>query len=102
MFILTNMEKTTSQKEKSFLEKIAPVILIIGLIVLGYVAFSKFVPAQSTSVVQTNTVQTAEVKVDIDFLTSPAFTSLKFVPDSPIFDEVTYDVPSGKADPFAP
>ena len=97
------METSTNLKEKSLLEKIAPVILIIGVIILGYFIFSKFKPAaQVNNAVQNNAIATTQVEVDIDFIMSPAFTKLRFVPDSSIFDEVTGDVPKGKADPFAP
>lgn len=96
--------ETMNFKEKSLLEKIAPVILIIGAIILVYFIFSKLKPSiqVNNAGVQNNPVQTTEVEVDTDFLMSPEFTKLKFIPDSPIFDEVTGDVPSGKADPFAP
>jgi len=97
------METITDLKEKSLLEKIAPVILIIGLIVFGYFLFSKFKPSiKIANNTPSTTVQTSQIEVDTEFLMSPAFTKLKFVPDSSIFDEVTGDVPKGKADPFAP
>jgi len=95
--------ETTIIKNKSPLEKIAPVILIIGAIFLGYFLFSKFKPTvQTGSVNQAATTETTQVQVDTEFLKSEAFTKLKFIPDSPIFNEVTGDVPSGKEDPFAP
>jgi predicted small integral membrane protein len=95
------METLTNFKNKSFLEKIAPFVLIIGVIILGYFLWSKFEPTTTNKVGQTNTVTTTQVQVDTDFLMSEAFTKLRFVPDSPIFNEVTGDVPSGKEDPFA-
>jgi len=96
--------ETINFKEKSPLEKIAPVILIIGVIILGYFVISKFKPSVqvNNSGIQNSAIQTTEVEVDTEFLMSPEFLKLKFIPDSPIFDEVTGDVPSGKADPFAP
>ena len=97
------METITDFKEKSLLEKIAPVILIIGVIIFGYFLFSKFKPAaRITDNTPKNTVQTTQIEVDTEFLMSPAFTKLNFIPDSSIFDEVTGDVPKGKPDPFAP
>lgn len=97
------METPMDLKEKSLLEKIAPVVLIIGVIILGYFLFSKFKPvAQVTTGTQNAAIGTNQVEVDTEFLMSPAFTKLRFVPDSSIFDEVTGDVPKGKADPFAP
>lgn len=97
------METLTNQKNKSRLEKAAPIILLIGVVFLGYFIFLKFRPAATVQTVgQTNTVQTTQVQVDTDFLMSEAFTKLKYIPDSSIFDEATGDVPSGKEDPFAP
>jgi hypothetical protein len=97
------METLTDLKSKSLLEKIAPFILIIGLIALGYFVFLKFKPStENNNTEQTSIIETARVRVDTNFLTSEAFTKLKFVPDSPIFNEVTGDVPSGREDPFAP
>lgn len=96
------MEELINQKIKSPLEKIAPFILIIGVAVLGYFLFLKFktTPANN-AVTQTSNTEIA-VQVDTNFLMSEAFTALKYIPDSSVFNEVTGDVPSGREDPFAP
>ncbi len=95
--------ETLNFKNKSLLEKMAPAVLIIGVVVLGYFLWTKFKPAaQTNSATNNNAVATVQVQVDTDFLMSDTFTKLRFVPDSSIFDEVTGDVPSGKEDPFAP
>jgi uncharacterized membrane protein len=93
--------ETINLKNKSLLEKIAPFVLIIGVVILGYFLFTKFKPTTSNTT-QTSTVEIVQVQVDTGFLTSDAFTKLKFIADSSVFNEVTGDVTSGKEDPFAP
>jgi hypothetical protein len=93
-----------TNKSKSLLEKVAPYVLLAGLIFLSYYIFSKY-QVDSTNkipvVVSSGTPQ-IQVNVDTDFLTSEAFTKLKYIPDSSIFNEVTGNIPSGREDPFAP
>lgn len=96
------MEEQEIIKQKSFLEKMAPFVLVALLIFLGYFAFTKI--KRSSAVTQTVSPATsnAQIVVDIDFLNSDAFKNLKFIPDSSVFDEVKGTVPSGREDPFAP
>ena len=101
MFILTNMEEQEIIKEKKPLEKIAPVILIVLVIIIGYFGLSKFNIGGITTTVPSSE-NNVSVAVDIDFLNSATFTSLVFIPDSSVFDEATGIVPSGRDDPFAP
>lgn len=96
------MEESTNQKAKSPLEKLAPVVLIIGVVILGYFIFSKFQTNATVSNNQIVNTPTIQVEVDTNFLMLEAFTKLKYIPDSSIFDEVTGDVPKGREDPFAP
>ncbi|MFA5431650.1 MAG: hypothetical protein WC319_02055 [Candidatus Paceibacterota bacterium] len=97
------MEEKTNQKSKSSLEKLAPIILIIGVVMLGYFGFSKMKIAPTTTTnTQSVTTQTTPVEVDTSFLMDPKFTSLKFIPDSPIFDEPKDEVKGGRENPFAP
>jgi len=93
--------ETINLKNKSLLEKIAPFVLIIGVVILGYFLFTKF-KSTTGNTTQTSTVEIVQVQVDTGFLTSDAFTKLKFIADSSVFNEVTGDVTSGKEDPFAP
>lgn len=98
------MEEQTITTEKSFLEKMAPFILAALLIFLVYFGFTK-IKFNSKTVGGGNTnvpVVNVQVPADVDFLDSDAFKKLKFIPDSPVFDEVKGDVPSGREDPFAP
>ncbi|HNY36095.1 MAG TPA: hypothetical protein PLD14_00470 [Candidatus Pacearchaeota archaeon] len=97
------MEESINQKNKSALEKIAPYILVVGVIILGYFAFLKFkVVSTDTNVLPVANTGNVQIDVDTNFLTSNAFTELKFIPDSNVFNEVTGDIPKGRDDPFAP
>lgn len=97
------MEESINQNNKSLLEKIIPYILIIGVLALGYFAFLKFQEAsKNTNVLPAVDMGTVQINVDTEFLNSNAFTQLKFIPDSNVFDEITGDVPKGRDDPFAP
>jgi hypothetical protein len=96
------MEELINQKTKSPLEKIAPVVLIIGVVILGYFILSKF---QTTTVSTNNQLvvtPTIQVEVDTNFLMLEAFTKLKYIPDSSVFNDVTGEVPKGRENPFAP
>lgn len=91
-----------NQKPKSLLEKLAPVVLIVGAVILGYFILSKFqtnIPVNNNQLVSTPIIQ---VEVDTNFLMLEAFTKLKYIPDSSVFDEVTGEVPKGRENPFAP
>lgn len=102
MFILTNMEEQEIIKEKSLLEKIAPVILIVFVIIIGYFGLSKLNIGGTAVTTSQSSQNNVSVTVDVDFLNSATFTSLVFIPDSSVFDEATGIVPSGRDDPFAP
>jgi len=96
------MEESINQKTKSPLEKIAPVVLLVGVAILGYFILSKIQTTPINSnvpIVETSNVQ---VEVDTNFLMLEAFTKLNYIPDSSIFDEVSGEVPKGREDPFAP
>jgi predicted RND superfamily exporter protein len=95
------MEEQEITKEKSLLEKIAPFILIVLVIIIGYFGLSKFNIGGGTTVAPSSQ-NNVSVVVDIDFLNSATFTSLNFIPDSAVFDEATGIIPSGRDDPFAP
>ncbi len=98
------MEEITSIKNKSILEKVAPIILLVGIVFLCYFLYTKFASSKPAAVTNpgTTTSSNIQVVVDTEFLTSEEFTKLKYVPDSSIFNEVTGVVNSGKDDPFAP
>lgn len=97
------MEELTNQKNKSVLKKMIPYVLIVGVIIIGYFAFLKFkVVSTNTSALPVVNTGTVQIDVDTDFLTSNAFTELKFIPDSAVFNDVTGNVPKGRDDPFAP
>jgi hypothetical protein len=97
------MEEQPIKTEKSFLEKMAPFVLIALVIFLGYFGLSKIRIGGGNIVGGTaNTGQTTSVQVDVDFLNSDTFKALKFIPDSPVFNEATGLIPAGKDDPFAP
>lgn len=90
-------------KTKSILEKAAPFVLIGLVIFLGYFGLSKMkIGGGSIIGSNSNSGQTAQVQVDIDFLNSDAFKALRFVPDPSVFDEATGVIPAGKDNPFVP
>ncbi|MFZ3057493.1 MAG: hypothetical protein WA092_00340 [Minisyncoccales bacterium] len=92
-----------NKKNKSTLEKIAPYVLIVGVIILGYFGLTKInITPANTNILPINGSETIQVEVDTNFLASAAFTALKYIPDSSIFNEVNGEVPSGRDDPFAP
>lgn len=96
-------EQEIITKEKSILEKIAPIILIILVIIVGYFGFSKLKLGGGQEVItNTSSFSTVSADVDIEFLNSERFKALKFVPDSPVFNAATGIIPSGRDDPFAP
>ena len=95
------MEELINQKTKSPLEKMAPIILLIGAIILVYFIVSKIKTNPIDNNIQTTNNPNVQVEVDTNFLMLEAFTKLKYIPDSSIFDEVTGDVPKGKEDPFS-
>lgn len=97
------MEEQEIKKEKSILEKSAPFVLVILLIFIVYFGLSKINPASVGLTVTGDAVSsTVSLDVDVDFLNSETFNSLKFVPDSSVFDAATGIIPSGREDPFAP
>lgn len=98
------MEEQEIKKEKTLLEKIAPFVLIVLIIVVAYFGLSKLNLGGGGLVITNSPASqsTVSLNVDIDFLNSSKFTSLKFVPDSPVFNAATGIIPSGREDPFAP
>jgi hypothetical protein len=99
------MEEQVIKKEKSLLEKMAPFVLVVLLVVLAYFGLSKLKLGGSSgsgTVVDSFEENTSLVQVDVDFLNSDAFKNLKFIPDSSAFDPVTGTIPAGRDDPFAP
>lgn len=97
------MSENTLTIEKSFLEKIAPFVLLAMLALLGYYGFTKLnIGGTPAGTVVVNQPQKIQANVDVAFLTSPEFMSLKFIPDSPVFDPATGTIPQGREDPFAP
>lgn len=102
------MEEIKETKSKSFLEKIAPAILV-GLILFGlYFGYTKLAPNLSfgtQSVVSENaSINQTVTQVDIEFLNSSEFTSLKYIADPVVFNKVQAGetILKGKSDPFAP
>lgn len=82
----------------------APFVLVVFVVFLGYFGLSR-IKIGGGSVAgggSSESGQTVSVQVDINFLTSDTFNSLKFIPDSSVFDEATGVIPAGKDDPFAP
>ncbi len=99
------MEETTVTAKKSFLERMAPFVLLAFIIILGYFGFTKIKFGGTSAITgapSNSTQNTAQVQVDIDFLNSAAFTSLKFIPDPAVFNPATGIIPAGRDDPFAP
>lgn len=93
------------KKEKSLLEKFAPIILIVALGFLVWFGLSKVNFGGGSVTINTgssSTEKTTSIQIDIDFLNSEAFTSLKFIPDPAVFSPATGVIPSGKDDPFSP
>lgn len=98
------MEEQAIQKNKSLLEKLAPYVLIVGVIILGYFLFSKY---QTPSIGGSGNIQVGgspmvQVEVDTNFLVSNAFTALTYIPDSAVFNDATGVIPKGRDNPFAP
>lgn len=98
------MEESINQKAKSPLEKMAPYVLIVGVVILGYFILSKYQPGTTVggTTQLVNSAPMVQVEVDTNFLMLEAFTKLKYIPDSSVFDEVTGEVPKGRENPFAP
>jgi len=100
------MEETAIKTQKSLLEKIAPFVLVVFIIVLAYFGFTKIKlggGSGATGTASNSSAQTAsQAQVDVEFLNSDAFKNLKFIPDSPAFNPATGTIPAGREDPFAP
>lgn len=97
------MEEQEIKKEKSFLEKMAPFILIALVVFVGYFGLSKLnLGGMVGTTVNSSEQKTVSLEVDIDFLNSEVFKALKFIPDSPVFNPATGIIPAGREDPFAP
>jgi len=102
------MEETQEVKPKSFLEKIAPAVLV-GIILFGlYFAYTKLAPnfnfGKALNIEKTAPVNQIVTKVDIDFLNSTEFSNLKHIADPVVFNKVQpgETILKGKTDPFAP
>ncbi|MDD5098640.1 MAG: hypothetical protein PHD31_02925 [Candidatus Pacebacteria bacterium] len=91
--------------KKSFLEKLAPIILIFLVIFIGYFAYTKLAPNFNFGATGTSGVPVVSqtlIQVDVGFLNSESFTNLKFISDDSSFDKVQGEILKGKSDPFAP
>jgi len=83
----------------------APFVLIVLIIFIVYFGLSKinFGGDAGTGIVSNSSTQnTVPIEVDIEFLNSATFNALKFIPDSPVFNQATGIIPAGRDDPFAP
>lgn len=97
------MAENTIRIEKSFIEKMAPFVVIALLAFLAYFGLSKInIGKSGGEEIILNQTQKTPVAVDIDFLNLEAFKNLKFIPDSSVFDPATGEIPKGREDPFAP
>jgi hypothetical protein len=98
------MEENTIRIEKSFIEKMAPFVLVALLAFLAYFGFTKLNLGNISGgeVILNQQIQKTPTKVDVEFLNSEAFKNLKFIPDSSVFDPATGEIPKGREDPFAP
>ncbi|MFA5755240.1 MAG: hypothetical protein WC909_02705 [Candidatus Paceibacterota bacterium] len=88
---MINIENEKPKSKKSFLEKIAPLVLIIVIIYAVWMFKGYFIKDSNTSENLSGDNQSSEqveVQALIDFINSEIFTKLVFVPDPSIFDQV--------------
>ncbi len=86
-------------KNEGLIEKVLSVVLVALMLATIFYVYTTFFKAAKNKVVNT---QQSGIKVDVDFINSSAFTSLKYIPDSSIFDEVkTINFTTGTDDPFS-
>ena len=88
---MINIENEKPKSKKSFLEKIAPAVLIIVIIYAAWMFKGYFIKDGATTESLEGNIQSseqAEIQVLIDFINSETFTKLVFVPDPSIFDQV--------------
>jgi len=102
------MEESQELKPKSFLEKLAPAVLV-GVLLFGlYFGYTKLAPnfnlGKALNIEKTAPVNQVATKVDIEFLNSQEFINLKYIADPVVFNKVQAGetILKGKTDPFAP
>lgn len=88
-----------SKKVGSALETWIPFILLLIMIGSGIFIYMFFF---NEKIIEISSIQQIGIVVNVDFINSDAFTSLKYIPDEAVFNDVTGTVPSGKPNPFAP
>jgi len=101
---MINIENEKPKNKKSFLEKIAPIVLVIVIIYAAWMFKGYFIKDSATIESLDNNNQSneqAEVQVLIDFINSEIFTNLVFVPDPSIFDQVeNVNIITGESNPL--
>jgi len=100
---MINIENEKPKSKKSFLEKIAPVVLIVLIIFAIWMFKGQFnknnVINNDSESGQSN--EQIEIQALIDFINSESFTSLSFIPDPSIFDQVeNININIGKDNPL--
>ncbi|MDD4074044.1 MAG: hypothetical protein PHU17_00715 [Candidatus Pacebacteria bacterium] len=100
---MINIENEKPKSKKSFLEKIAPVVLIVLIIFAIWMFKGQFnknnVINNDSESGQSN--EQIEIQALIDFINSESFTSLSFIPDPSIFDQVeNVNINIGKDNPL--
>lgn len=88
-----------AKKENTLVQNLIPIILLLVMIGSGVFVYIMFI---SNTISKITPIQQTGIIVNTDFLNSETFTSLKFIPDQAVFNEVTGPVPSGKTNPFTP
>jgi hypothetical protein len=87
------------EKNSGIVEKVLSIVLVALMAAAIFYAYATFFMAAPVKVVNT---QQSGIQANLDFINSSAFTSLKYIPDSSIFDEVTtINFTTGTDDPFA-
>lgn len=87
------------EKNQGLVEKILSAVLLAMMVAALFYAYATFFsPSKSAPAA----VQQSGIPVDVDFISSDDFTSLNYIPDSSIFDEVkTIDFTTGNDNPFS-
>lgn len=87
------------EKNQGILGKALSIVLLALMVAVVFYVYVTFFGTAKIKVVNT---QQAGIQVDVDFINSGTFTSLKYIPDSSIFDEVkTINFTTGTDNPFA-
>jgi len=101
---MINIENEKPKNKKSFLEKIAPIVLVLTIIYAVWMFKGYFIKDSTAIESLENNNQSseqAEVQVLIDFINSEVFTDLVFVPDPSIFDQVgNVNIITGESNPL--